>query len=181
LSDPIPTHPIAYPNNSNPNWDTVDALLRLFFPQYYDPASPSYVPPEILSQLNSLAMQSRPWCLSNAEQNLAEAWFTAYLVSLRQDTSSGTQPTNVAGPIVSEREGDIAVTYADLSKSGGTKTSASTRPPSDPYDAWAKLWARCGVGSITTRYGDPVKKRMSASAFTASVVPMAVGVLQKWP
>jgi len=178
LSDPIPTHPIAYPNNSNPNWDAVDALLRLFFPQIYDPDSPSYVPPEILSQLNILAMESRPWCLSNAEQNLAEAWFTAYLISLRQDTVSGTKPTVVAGPVISEREGDIAVTYADTTKTGATNTQ-SKRPPSDPYDAWSKLWARCGRGAITTRYGDPVK-RISASAFAANIIPTAIGVWRGW-
>lgn len=176
MSDPAPTNPIAYPNNSNPNWDVVEQLLRTFFPQYFDPNSPHYVPPEVMSQLNMLAMESRPWCLSNAQQNLSEAWFTAYLVSLRTDTSSGTQPTNVAGPIISEKEGDISVTYADMTKSGGTKTSASSRPPSDPYDAWAKLWARCGVGSITTRYGDPVKRQMSASTYTANVIPAAIGV-----
>lgn len=162
-------------DSTNPNWDAVQALLTVFFPQYFDPESPNYVPPEILAQLNALAVTSRPWCLSNAEQNLAEAWFTAYLISLRQDTSSGTRPVDVAGPIVSEKEGDISVTYADLSKSGGTKTSASTRPPSDPYDAWAKLWARCGIGSITTRYGDPVR-RMSAQTVTAIATPLAVGV-----
>lgn len=151
--------------------------MQLFFPQYFDPKSPHYVTPDTLTQLNLLAMTSRPWCLSNAEQNLAEAWFTAYLVSLRGDTTSGIQPSNVAGPIISEREGDIAVTYADLSKSGGTKSLSSNRPPSDPYDAWTKLWARCGVGSITTRYGDPVR-RMSASAYTASVLPTAIGIWQ---
>jgi len=155
-------------------------LVEAFFPQFFDEDSVHYVPQDILDQLNLLAVTSRPWCLSNAEQNLAEAWFTAYLVSLRSDTSSGTQPTSVAGPIVSEREGDVAVTYADLSKSGGSKSSASSRPPSDPYDAWSKLWARCGVGSITTRYGDPVRK-MSASSYTATVLPQAIGVWRQWP
>jgi hypothetical protein len=146
----------------NPNWDAIQVLLQLFFPQFSDPDDPSYIDPIILAGLDLVAMNARPWCLSEQAQNLAEMWYLAYLVSLRKDTSSGTETVAVAGPIVSEKEGDISVTYADLSSSGKTNTGASTKPPSDPYDQWKLLWDRCGVGSITTRYGDPVKKSMSA-------------------
>jgi hypothetical protein len=177
LSDPYPSHPIADFTNSNPNWDAVQALLKTFFPQYFDPASPSYVPPEVLAQLDMLAVESRPWCLSNEMQNVAEAWFLAYLISLRQETSSGEGITQVAGPIIAEKEGDISVTYADMTKAT-QGTPMSKRPPSDPYDAWSLLWGRCGRAAITTRYGDPVKRQMTASAYTAGVIPAAIGIWQ---
>jgi uncharacterized protein YnzC (UPF0291/DUF896 family) len=164
-------------DTTNPNGESVLKLLELFFPQFFDPDSPSYVEEEILQQLNMIAMESRPWCLSKAEQNLAEAWFTAYLVSFRKNTSSGVEQVEVAGPIVSEREGDIAVSYASPS-SGNTNTS-NNKPPTDPYDAWKRMWDRCGMGSITTRYGDPVR-RMSSSQVTARLMPVAVGVWHTW-
>jgi len=105
-------------------------------------------------------------------QNYAQAMYTAYLVTLREDTSSGTVDTPVAGPIVSEKEGDISVTYATAS-SGGSDTSKN-RPPSDPWSLWNKLWAQCGRGAITTRYGDPV--RLSGQAFTNVITPLALNV-----
>lgn len=167
----------------NPNWTEVSALLEIFYPQYFDTDSPYYVDPAILTQLNALAVETRPWCLSNAEQNLAEAWFTAYLISLRQETSSSQSGTKPAGPVLSEKEGDISVTYADLTKGGDTST-LSKRPPSDPYDGWAALWARCGRAAIITRFGDPVRQSQSMRSATTvknAITPTAIGVWQTWP
>jgi hypothetical protein len=149
----------------------VSAVLQLFFPQFFDSDSPHYVPEEILEQLVLLAETSRPPCLNENEQDFAQAYFTAYLVSLRKDTSSGTVTTPVAGPIVSEKEGDIAITYA--APSSGVKVTQSERPPSDPWDVWKRFWDRCTRGAILTRFGDPVN---SAQAFTSHIEPIALNV-----
>jgi|SRR5580765_2279368 len=132
----------------------VEALLKLFYPQYFDPASPHYVDPDILAALSAMAYGFRPLCLSDAEQDLAQALYTAYLINLRSDTSTGQKSTAVAGPITSEKEGDISVTYA-TTQSG--VTNMSKRPPSDPWDAWNRLWMRCARGVIITRFGDPCR------------------------
>lgn len=132
--------------------DGVEALLRLFYPQYFDPSSPSYIDPDTMAALAYIASESRPWCLSDKEQDLAQAFFTAYLITLQKESSSGRQTNVYAGPITSEKEGDIAITYA-TSQSG--TTNMSKRPANDPWDAWNRLYQRCGIGSILTRFGSP--------------------------
>ena len=145
-----------------PHYDVVVAFMTVFFPQYFDPDSPSYVDPEIMKQLIWLAEEARPWCLPEGKQDFAQAMYAAYLVSLRSETSSGSISIPVAGPIVSEKEGDIQVNYA-APASGGSTSSASKRPASDPWDAWNKLWSICGRGAITTRFGDPMRNGVTVS------------------
>jgi len=152
-----------------PHYDNVVAILQLFFPQYFDPDSPLYVDPEIMTQLIWLAEETRPWCLSEDRQNFAQAMYTAYLVSLRNETSSGQTVTPVSGPITSEKEGDIQISYGTASST----TGSSSRPASDPWDAWNRMWSRCGRGAIMTRYGDPMK---SGIALTGELYPQALNV-----
>ena len=137
------------------HWQEVEVILRLFYPQYFDPESPSYVDQETMQQLVMLAEEFRPWCLPEERQNFAQAMYSAYLVSVRNETSSGQSTVQVAGPIVSEKEGDIQVTYA--SPSTGSASTTSKRPASDPWDAWNKMWMSCSRGSITSRFGDPLR------------------------
>jgi hypothetical protein len=122
-------------------------------------------------QLATLAEEARPWCLPSGDQDFAQAAFTAYLVSLRNETSSGSSQQPVAGPITSEKEGDIAVTYA-TSQTSNT-SGMSKRPPSDAWDTWNRFYIRCGAGAILTRFGDPCK---SAGALTAYINPLAMNV-----
>lgn len=135
-------------------WDEVTELLKFFYPQHFDPENPAYIPPEMLDALLQLSDDARPWCLPTNRANLAQAFFMAYLISVQKETSSGQQVATTSGPITSEKEGDIAITYADLTSTGGTG-SQSKRPSSDPWDAWNRLWEVCAKGSITTRFGDP--------------------------
>lgn len=158
----------------NPNWDAVEQILNLFYPQYLNPDDPNYVDSDILAQLDVIAIEARPWCLNTTQQNMAEAMYLAYLVSLRAHSVSGSAGAPpAAGPVISEKEGDIQITYADMTKSGQSTASMSQRPASDPWDIWNKLWQRCSLGAITTRYGDPCK---SSTAFTNEVVPYAIGI-----
>jgi hypothetical protein len=149
----------------------VEALLQLFYPQFFDETNPQYVDPAILLQLATLAEETRPWCLPSGQQDLAQAAFTAYLVSLRGETSSGTSQQPVLGPIQSEKEGDISVTYA--ASTSATADSMSKRPPSDAWDTWNRLYMRCARGAIVTRFGDPCK---SSIALTYQINPLAMNV-----
>jgi len=135
-------------------WESVKQILKVFFPQYFDPNDPAYIDPDLLVQLMLLSQEARPWCLPIDRANLAQAMFTAYLITVQKETSSGKPVNVVAGPITSEKEGDIAVTYAEPSSNTAT-SSVSKRPSSDPWDAWNRLWQVCAKGAITTRYGDP--------------------------
>lgn len=132
-------------------WGDVKTILQVFFPQYFDPESPDYIDPGLLDQLLAISEEARPWCLSENRANLAQAMFTAYLISVQKESSSGETIQPVAGPITSEKEGDISVTYGATTTSTGT----SKRPSSDPWDAWYRMWSICAKGSITTRFGDP--------------------------
>jgi hypothetical protein len=153
------------------HWTNVQALLQLFYPQFFDPNNDQYVDPAILLQLATLAEETRPWCLPSGQQDLAQSAFTAYLVSLRNETSSGVTQVPTIGPIQSEKEGDISVTYA--ASTTNTQSGMSQRPPSDAWDTWNRLYMRCAKGSIITRFGDPCK---SPIALTDYITPLAFNV-----
>lgn len=152
-----------------PHWTNVEKFLKLFYPQFFDPNSPEYVDPTILLQLATLAEEARPWCLPPGQQDLAQAAFTAYLVSLRNETTTGEMQRPQA-PVQSEKEGDIQVTYAVVT----TYTRGmSERPPSDAWDTWNRLYMRCAVGAMITRFGDPCR---SAIGLTNAIQPLALNV-----
>jgi len=134
-------------------WTDVKAILQLFFPQYFDPDSPSYIDPTLLDQLLAISDEFRPWCLPTSKQNFAQAMYVAYLISVQQETSTGQEIMVKAGPITSEKEGDITISYATTTT--GANNSQSQRPSSDPWDAWNKLYQLCAKGAITTRFGRP--------------------------
>lgn len=165
----VPTH-LPSPTDLPPHYDNVVAVLQIFFPQFFDPESPQYIEPDILTQLIWISEEARPWCLPEKQQDFAQAMYTAYLVTLREETSSGGSTMPYAGPITSEKEGDIQVNYA-MSATG--TENVSKRPASDPWDAWNRMWSRCARGAIITRYGDPVK---SGSALTVILAQRAVNV-----
>jgi hypothetical protein len=135
-------------------WVDIKTVLTVFFPQYFDPDNPAYIDPGLLDQLLFISEDARPWCLPLSRANLAQAMFVAYLITVQKETSSGQQVNVVAGPITSEKEGDIAVTYATTAGDSSTD-SMSKRPSSDPWDAWNRLWQVCAKGAITSRFGDP--------------------------
>ena len=172
MSNKTPSLNIA-PGPPPPNYAGVVVFLQTFFPQFFDPDSPQYVDPGILNNLIWIAEDSRPWCLPERMQNYAQALYTAYLVSLRGETSSGQVTIPVAGPITTEKEGDIQVSYA--APTTGKESNMSSRPPSDPWDLWNKLWTRCGYGAITSRFGTPGMNQ-SAQALTDKINPLALNV-----
>ena len=137
-------------------WTDVKAILELFFPSYFDPSSPNYIDPILLDQLMMLAEPARPWCLSIGRQNFAQAMYVAYLVSVHKELTSGIAETVYAGPVTSEKEGDIQVNYGFIPVVTGNP-SVSRRPTSNPWDAWNRLWMICSKGAITTRFGDPCR------------------------
>ena len=159
--------------STSEHWDDVQPILELFFPQFFDPESPQYVDPAIMEKLALIADDARPWCIPEAQQDIAQAYFIAYLVTLRNETSTGVSKPQVAGPIVSEREGDIAVVYANLSSQKSDTATQSKRPPSDPWDVWNRYWMRCAAGAIMTRFGDPCR---DGTQFTINIIPLAMRV-----
>jgi len=132
-------------------WENVKAILQVFYPQYFDPDSPSYIDPALLDQLLAISEEFRPWCLPEDRANFAQAMYVAYLISVQQETSTGRPVSVYAGPITSEKEGDITVNFAAATNT----TQQSQRPSSDPWDAWNRLYQICARGAITTRFGRP--------------------------
>jgi len=153
--------------------DQIRILLEFFSPDLFDPESDSYVPPEIIDKLLQLSESARPTCLPDDQQDLAQAFYLLYLISLRNDLAAG-RVSVTTGPVLSEREGDIAVSYADLTKLGAM--AGAIKPSSDPWYQWELLWRRCGRGAITSRFGDPVNRRMTAMQLNIQILPMAYGV-----
>lgn len=151
----------------------IQAFLMLFYPQYFVEGGPHYVDPVVMQTLNIIAAEARPWCLSEGEQDLAQAFYLAYLISVRQETSSGQKFATSSGPVVMEKEGDIQVQYADLTKTPSGATSG--RPPSDAWDAWNRLYMRCGQAAILTRFGDPC--RVTSKSLTRTLVTRALSLI----
>ena len=127
--------------------------LRLFFPGYFDPNSPNYIDPQsvILGMLIA-SEPMRPPCLSEKMQNIAQAYYTAFLLQdwLKNSDSGGSGTTN-SGIVTQESEGDISVSYAEPAG----YTDAESGPPNSAWDKWNKLWQLCAKGAILTKYGDP--------------------------
>ena len=81
----------------------------------------------------AIAESRRPWCLSEAQQNEAQALYAAWLLTL-QAQSNFTDVRELG--VTSEREGDLSKTYGDVTDSldaAGFKAR---------YDAYAR---RCTV------------------------------------
>lgn len=102
--------------------------------------APNYVrdvEPERLNPILSLAEQYRPDCLPEDKQELAVAYYAAYLIAQGDEVNS-----NPLG-VTSEREGDIARTY-DKNQSNSSRFLAK----------WQELNDVCVRvnGSITVGY-----------------------------
>ncbi len=156
-----PAHPIVLPPPPPPYGDAgvVGAIgwLRLLYPGFFDPSSPNYIDPQsTIIVMLAIAEEFRPPCLSEKMQNIAQAYYAAYLLQdwLNNSAPGGGNTVTNSGIVLSEKEGDISVTYADpnASSNGG-----STMPPKGPYEKWSKLNDMCKRGAITTKYGDPVR------------------------
>lgn len=132
---------------SDTEW-TVIKYLEVFFPQYFDRDGEEYVPPDILEILIDVSEGSRPSCLPEKTQNLAQAFFTAYLINVRNSGFSAVPIRR--GDVASEREGDVAISYQKIESREQT-----SGPPLTPWDQWYALWKRCNRAAIITRYGDP--------------------------
>lgn len=81
----------------------------------------------------AIAESRRPWCLSEAQQDEAQALYAAWLLTL-QAQNNFTDVRELG--VTSEREGDLSKTYGDVTDSldaSGFKTR---------YDAYAR---RCAV------------------------------------
>jgi hypothetical protein len=131
--------------------------LRIFFPGFFDPNSPQYIDPQsMIIVMLDLAEEFRPSCLSDKLQNIAQAYYAAYLLQdwQNQISSGGGDTTTNSGIVLSEKEGDISVTYADPRTTTGAGSEVTT-PPKGPWEKWHRMWSLCKHGAILTKYGEP--------------------------
>jgi hypothetical protein len=129
--------------------------LQLFYPKYF---SPDPIDPDIVDAMLDVARMARPQCLSFRLQNVAQAFYAAYLLEEQIKNTSpedgGTGDTITSGIILSESEGDVSVTYADPRSSSSTTTGeTSAQAPKGAWDKWYNLSKLCKYGAITTRFG----------------------------
>lgn len=93
----------------------------------------------------SVAEAYRPGCLPTDRQDLAQAYYAAFLL-MGRTASAQTVAGQPSRPslILEEKEGDNSVKYADPGVAGGYPTA---------YEAWKRLSDICSRGAITTRFG----------------------------
>ena len=130
--------------------------MKMLYPKYF---SPDPIDPEVVDAMLEIAEEMRPKCLSPRLQMIAQVHYAAYLLEeqLKQTDASegGSGAAMNSGIILSEKEGDLTVTYADPRTSTSIGTSVSDTQPSTAWGKWKKMWDVCAIGAITTRFGRP--------------------------
>lgn len=148
-------------------------ILALLYPWYLDPSDPRHVPEPDRARVIALAAVQRPLCLTLPQQDLAQAFYAAHLLSglqpAAQAAADGGPVAQTSGVLVREREGDVERQYALPSQVGGQLVS--TASGQSPYAAWKALADLCRVvgkdgtvlpgvggaairrGAMITRYG----------------------------
>lgn len=162
---PPETNTPGYPDNTLPvpvRKEVLDRVktaldyLMVFYPKYF---SPDPIDPDTVDVMIDIAAEMRPKCLSPKLQLIAQAHYAAYLLEehLKQVSpeEGGTGEATNSGIILSEKEGDLTVTYADPRTSTSIGTSVSDTQPSTAWGKWKKMWDVCAIGAITTRFGRP--------------------------
>ena len=89
-------------------------------------------------------------CLDQERLNAATAMYAAHLAYLQAQSANGN--TSGAGPITSEKEGDLSRSYGN-----GSASSSTTLLGQDRYgQMYLDATAACFGATIMTRYGDTV-------------------------
>jgi hypothetical protein len=100
------------------------------------------LPVEDKTMALTIAAAYRPPCLTEPQQDLAQAYYAAYLLYMQgASASAGTQP--IPYGVVMEKEGDLQRQYGKNAGSDGTVTD-----PYGYYDNWKRLMDICGTGAI---------------------------------
>lgn len=90
----------------------------------------------------AIAAAYRPPCLTESKQDVAQVYYAAYLLYMRQvSQGGGTAP--IPFGVKSEKEGDLARTYGNANGDG-----AAVSDPYGYYDQWKRLADICGTGAI---------------------------------
>src|SRR4029078_1947792 len=92
----------------------------------------------------AIAAAYRPACLSEAQQDLAQVWYAAYIlyaVSLSTGSGGGTT-TPIPIGVTEEKEGDLSRKY------GWSADQMRAGDPYGYYNNWQKLADICGAGAI---------------------------------
>lgn len=120
---------------------TVEEYLELFYPFLFDAAGSRFVPEVDRAKYILVAASRRPTCLSDEEQNEAQAHYAAYLMLRTKAWTASESGGMVASPgsVVREKQGNVEVQYGE----GGGSSSSDTA-----FNAWHGMWRVCGVGGI---------------------------------
>lgn len=97
------------------------------------------VPDAVIQRALDMAEDYRPACLPEKRQDMAQAWYALWLLSLREQ--SGNTSHFVSG-IVSSKEGDNSVTFGAVGKTG------EINDPMGYYAQYKALADLCGVGAV---------------------------------
>lgn len=82
------------------------------------------------------------WCLSDDKKNMANALYAAHLI---ETTPSASPTSGTSGQVVSEKEGDLQITY-------GTIKGADSFEGSTPYGMkYLEITRACSGSGIMTR------------------------------
>ena len=122
---------------------TAEQYLAFLYPYFSTVGDPRYVAPEIIASALLMAQSRRPPCLSEEQQNEAQAHYAAYALEQRRAQQAATDSATAGTTIVREKEGNVEVQYA-----AATESSQQVSGPATPYAAWKSLADLCAFGAV---------------------------------
>lgn len=152
--------------------------LEFFYGHFFDGENENYVSPPDVDMALLVAVDWRPECLLEDQQNQAQAHYAAYVLDFRQRVRaaglsvSSAMSAAIAGPAIEIQEGSTRVRYSEKAASSQSvsQIQSTMTGPGTAYAAWFELWRKCtgeviggGTGSgssavvprgaIISRYG----------------------------
>lgn len=116
--------------------DDLIKLLDFLAPGFAD------LPVEDKEAALAIAAAFRPACLSESQQDLAQVYYAAYLLYIKEASMGGVSSPIPFG-VTQEKEGDLSRSYGNNAGSGGVVAD-----PYGYYDAWKRAMDVCGTGAI---------------------------------
>ncbi|HEX3161165.1 MAG TPA: DUF4054 domain-containing protein [Pseudolabrys sp.] len=100
------------------------------------------LPVEDKTMALTIAAAYRPPCLTEPQQDLAQAYYAAYILYGQQLSKAAASTPAIPAGVVMEKEGDLQRQYG---KNDGTD---GVGDPYGYYDNWKRLMDICGTGAI---------------------------------
>lgn len=119
---------------------TASEYIEALYPGFFDVNGEGYIQPIMMETFLEIAASYRPKCLSEERQNLAQAYYAAYLAEGFLSRSATGKVVQIIGALAAEREGNVEKRYTNTA----TAIKANTNDaPNSAYELWSAMNDLC--------------------------------------